>query len=727
MPYDDAMNSGGEGPCLEELRPFGSDICETWRAVTSSAPLHERALEELQASRDEGPIVMLSAPRAGHGKTHLMGRMAERLGKEALVINLPWQSEEGLNWFETGKGILQDLAGGKSRPSSLQRVGAGVNTTLLRRLIQTGRIPSTDPVQALRVLSEDPMDIFSEAGNASIIGDWFRRHIDQLRSQLVDISNIEGTSEVEAWLKGLFDYVETPSPAVLNALIGDVENDAAGQVVRFLRLVAAWRPVVLVADHMDALYRDVEAGIAIARLSLSLTAIPGVQVVLSMNQDLWDATFGRQLPSALEDRLSACHVSLSGLAIEDAEALVSLRLRDAGVAVSAHASFLKFLDLDLYVASRPYGSVSARGVLRHAAEVWRNWLQVKDRPEPVAPSQEDQALGSFEGGGEYSDDDTEPLPLMLEDTEEDLTELARSLAEDAGGTVIDIANHPGRLDIPSVDLVPGPPPLPGGGSPAAPPEQQPAAQSAGTLGANYHKLRQMLARLKVTGDQESHEEGAKSPPSAEAAPPDSPSAPAPNAAAAEEPLTARFERLRGELLQSGPELRVDQSALNLLLKLAGKRFPVVNYDEVELPGLLGRSLPRWSLQGMELVFGLEDFTDTQYWRTVSGFVAGRLAELHAGTEQNEEPGPQLKLVVFKGEHEGEALLSLLQHEVIPATLRPYIDAVHLDPRSLASLGAMRHIIQEAETGLLKNEPIAVLGTLASELDFFWKRITRPKA
>jgi len=195
----------------------------------------------------------------------------------------------------------------------------------------------------------------------------------------------------------------------------------------------------------------------------------------------------------------------------------------------------------------------------------------------------------------------------------------------------------------------------------------------------------------------------------------------------EESLPSRYERLRSESLKSEDDLKVDQASLAQLLKLAGKRFPVVNYDEVELPGLVGRSLPRWSLQGMELVFGLDDFADTRYWKTVSSFVAGRLAELQASSKQNGEYGPHMKLVVFKGEHENSALVSLLDAEIIPSTLRPYVDAVHLDPRSLASLAAMRQIILDAETGHLKSEPTAVLGALANELDFFWKRITRPKA
>jgi len=193
----------------------------------------------------------------------------------------------------------------------------------------------------------------------------------------------------------------------------------------------------------------------------------------------------------------------------------------------------------------------------------------------------------------------------------------------------------------------------------------------------------------------------------------------------EQSLQTRFEIIRGEL--SGHPPKMDWHALAELIRLAGKRFAVVHYDEVELPGLLGRSLPRWSLQGMEIVFGLEDFSDERYWKTVSSFLAGRIAELKASTASINESAPELKLVVFKSEIEGGALSSLLKDDTVPPAVRPHVDIVHLDNRSLASLYAMRQLVREAEAGQLSiNDPTAVLGALASELDFFWKRVTRSK-
>lgn len=40
---------------------------------------------------------------------------------------------------------------------------------------------------------------------------------------------------------------------------------------------------------------------------------------------------------------------------------------------------------------------------------------------------------------------------------------------------------------------------------------------------------------------------------------------------------------------------------------------------------------------------------------------------------------------------------------------------------------MQRMIKEAETGTINAEPAQVMSVVARELDFFWKRVTRPLA
>ncbi len=769
---------------LGHLQPFGDDICASWHEAEDSVSIHEAAFEELRAQEVQGKVVLLNAPRAGHGKTHLLGRVAGKLNSEAAIASLPWQTLDGLTWEKTGRGIIQDLARTGDNPNSLERLCAGILATLLRRLIQTGRIPSTDPAQALRVLSQDPMELFQESGNARVIGDWFRKHFEQLRHALAEISNVEDIPIVENWLQAMFDYLGSPTAGNLTPLLQQFTDDTGMQASRFFRLATAWKPLVLVADHMDGLYRNAEAGMEVTRMALSLINFPLVRVVLSMNQDLWETTFGRQLPSALEDRLSARNVSLRGLSVEEAKSLVTMRLSRAEVPEADQTSFLSYLNLDLHFSGRT--STTPRGVLRHASTRWREWL--RDTSEATeakakvaaAPLEPDPVI------------DAGPLPMLDEDLHEDDSPdaweaLSRSLAEEAGAKHVDIANlapaptslepPPQAVPLPQNDVMEAesflidtpppppsssppplsstatPPPLPGatsdfltnepeaaGNFPPAPEDfllDGPGNAIGSEVGGNYDRLRSMLSKLRTpqSGDAENPVTGSAftAPPvaqattSAPATPSTFDSGSATSGSEANVSLHDRFETLRQEVLRTGQNGVVDHTSIGELVRLAGKRFPVVTYDEVELPGLLGKSLPRWTLQGLEIVFGLEPFSNLQYWRTVVSFFMGRLAELQTAASQSGMPAPILKFVVFKGDHDGPSLMNLLQQEVIPTTLRSRVDAVNLDAHSIASLQAMCQLVRESESSTSPIEPGAVPGAMASELDFFWKRITRQKA
>ncbi|RBP44455.1 hypothetical protein DES53_104276 [Roseimicrobium gellanilyticum] len=821
---------------LEMMQPFGHDVCAYWRDAVhdSEVPMNEGALQSLRVLESEGRVTLLNAPRAGHGKTHLLGRVARRLQEEAIVAGLPWTSLEGLGWSASGRGILQDLARAGKNPTLLQRVGGGVLATMLRRLIQTGRIPSTDPVQALRVLSQDPMDLFLEGKSASVIGSWFRRHFEQLAKPLAECAGPDGSDAMEGWLRGLFHYLENPSATAVVALESRLERDGAAEISRLIRLITAWKPLVLVADHMDGMYRDPEAGVAIARMALAFVSMPGVHVVLSMNQDLWETTFGGQLPSALEDRLNSYSVPLRGPTPQEAHSLITLRLQDAGVAEDHARGFLNFLDLDRFFYGRAVGSVSARGLLRHATQTWRHWLaagaplqapqsppatmplQGRHQPQPEMPLPdsaggfllEDMPSGASapESAAEVGkrpvpslpppaaelpapkEQEAEAFPSLTFDDESDaeddeaLKKLAEHLAQDSGGRVVDLSTGPGSLPpagptppqvinivpvrgaaTPSASERSTPPPLPPQPAATPPPaevglnnsaaDQVPdaTATEAGE-GSSFQRLRHALARIKLSAGQASvstdpnsyfrardtqrvptleqaHESGHLQPATNGAAATSASIAaalPQESAPVPPDQMLSRFESARQEISRSGRAAQIELPVLGDLVRLAGKRFPVVNYDEIELPGLLGRSVPRWTLQGMEIVFGLEDYGNTRYWRTISAYVVGRLAELQVLAMQSGETPPQLKLTLFKGDLEGPGLAALFTDEVIPAAMRHQVDAVHLDARDLASLYAMHQLVRDTETGTMQVDANTVLGALANELDFFWKRLTRPK-
>ncbi|CAN5905049.1 hypothetical protein BH11VER1_BH11VER1_06920 [soil metagenome] len=360
--------------------PFDQDICISFRETVKSVPLHEEMLASLLDLKSQGRLVILTSSQAGSGKTHLLSRMAEALKEDAVVITLPWQSTEGLSWAATGRAMLTDLFQGDASTNHLQELCGAVHTTLLCHLIETGRVPSAEPEQIIQALAQSPLELFAESGQAQPISEWFRENFPQLRQILAECCQLPNLLMVEEWLQLMFDYTLNPTPAVLATLQERMEKDGGVQVPCFLSIATHWKPLVLIADHMDGLFHDLNSGTIVAQLSATLAALPRVQVVLSMNEDLWESAFGRQLPSALASRLQPHRLSLPGPDRGEIVALLQHRMQQAGESAETMRDFLEFLDTQhaLKALSSP------RAVLRKAAVQWQSWLCEGTVPPPKA-------------------------------------------------------------------------------------------------------------------------------------------------------------------------------------------------------------------------------------------------------------------------------------------------------------------------------------------------------
>lgn len=804
--------TGGAGHALPAENPFSSDVCRTpWHAKESVSALNADVLDQLVESvggRGIGPLMLLTAPRAGYGKTHLLGRVAAAAASQAVIVPVAFRSGDALSVTTLSKrGIeaLAETAAGSDLPkdwSKLREASAQVVALLLCRLIESGQLPCANAEQAAKVLSGPVQEVFGEQGRARRIGDWIAHNRDGLCGPLAVLAARDVPLRAEAlgsWMAALLDQ------SLHGGLTGTVEmleltsSDEATGVPAWLRILALWRPVVLLVDHLDGFYRNPDAGIRIASMLMELIETHRLHVLLSLNQDVWQATFGHHLPSALEDRLTASQVLLRGLSEEDALGLLRLRLNQANLSSAEKAEFEQFVGVHRHFLGRPIGSVSARAFLRHCARQWELFhsappcpiapvAQSPDLPELPPPSPPPAAteppVNDFipllaDAPELHEAAGAAPLPAIFDqETASEVQTMAEGLAEpkpalpqDEPTLVQRVVSQPplaslsptklpveavidDDLQIPAWNSIPATPPNSANGADATTP---PSADA-------FVKLRAMLAQLRQPGHgQETPSVQPPAPPapapspfrvpgntttgkdlppvaaavsspfqvasspSAEAAtatlPPRraTPSSAAPSAANA---LQGRFQALR---LQHQPEAMsqpLDHSRLADLIRLAGRRFPLVRFSEHELPGLPGRHALYWALHGIEVLFGLAPFSDAAYWRTLSGFAAGRLTDLLAQAERDGRAPARLKLVGFKTEREQLAWQNLQQNKVLPEPIQAITDIVHLDTEGLASLYAMQRIIKESESGVLQAEPSQVISVLARELDFFWKRITR---
>lgn len=716
-----------------------ADVCADPLGVNearSVAGMNRDVVSQIAAAIDERhrqaeggggqPLMLLTAPRAGYGKTHLLGRVAAATGGQMSLVPLAFRLEDEIGFKAVGlrgSEALSRAAGSRAGWSRLRESCAGVCAVLLLRLIQGGRLPCANPDQAVRVLSADATDIFSEGGSAKLIGDWLRKHFAQLRKPMADTAaemlGRPQSADFERWAQAVIAAASQGDSRSISTM-RELASESREGCELWLRLMSLWRPVVLLADHLDGFYRDEAAGLRIAMLLLDLAEIEGSHVVLSLNQDVWQATFGHHLPSALEDRLTASQVLIRGLTADDAAELVRLRLREAAVSEDESAKFLKFLDVRRFFMGRPLGSVSARVFLRHAAQQWHVFAHSLDsgatfeNEEPRAP---DSLLPVIDEPSKKPQpaSPTGEVTVFDRETGDYMKRVAEGLAEPVAALPQEGRQAPSSS--PSASAVASIPTLG-------------TAVTARSTGA-FEKLREMLDKVRQSeAKADPSGNGGQASPATVADRLSRVVASQPATAAevfSRDALLGRFEALRLQMAAEAESRNLDLGKLADLVRLAGKRFPLVHFSEIELPGNPGRPAARWQLQGAEIIFGLAEFADRRYWQTLAIYAAGRLIEIHEAAARSGEPVSQFKLLAFKSDRDTGVWNDMEKDAVFPPGLRDHVDALHLDTRSIASLYAMQRMIKEAEAGTIKAEPAQVMSVLARELDFFWKRITRPLA
>ncbi|MBL9115956.1 MAG: hypothetical protein JNJ83_13195 [Verrucomicrobiaceae bacterium] len=757
MDLSHSQNPGSTHPISPSGgNPFHLDVCSAPFSVVESQTvsglnqaalsLVGEAIEDLGegqgASRTGNPLLLLTAPRAGYGKTHLLGRIVAQTEGQAVAMPLIFRPDNDLTWSALASESISALAQLPSHAhgwSRLREACAGIFASLVRRMVSEGLLPCANRAQAERVLAADPKALFSETSSARIIGDWLRKNYGQIRKGLADRAKVPvgTTSPAEIWVDAFFACAQHGSAATIATVTSMASTDRIA-FTTWLQFVANWRPLVLLVDHLDGFYRDEQAGLRIANMVLELASLEGASLVLSMNQDLWQGTFANHLPSALEDRLTASPFLLRGLNEEEARDLTELRLKLAHVPDSEVDEFISFLRLNRYFQTRPAGSVSVRAYLRHVADEWVGFQEIKARGETPRPEPDPEDIPPPIPTAtaplpltipESPDEEEEAVPAIfpLVDTEA-IKKIADSLKEPTPAMVTQTfamaplsVEQGGSMQSPPSVTSPPPEPPPSPflladdpstdiAEPTHTPPQQPQAPGA------MEKLRDMMDRLRQLPNQ-SPPEGTQANGTGVAA----------RLANVMEPGTSaqdRFEALKAEAASViGTSHSLDYSRIGDVVRLAGKRFPLVRYDELALPGLANRSIARWTLPGMEILFGLGALVDMGYWKSVIDLAGHRLSQFKQEAGDT-PPNTRIKILVPKSEHDTLAWTSLLSSQVLPEHLRAYLDPLHLDPRSLASLYATQSLIHEAENGSLQVSPPHLMSIVTKELDFLWKRVTR---
>lgn len=695
--------------------PFSEDIFFDQQSRGQDVEaLHADALSYLRQElpRDQGEgwgrALVLQAPRAGYGKTHLVTRFAEGLAGRAFVIPLTFDTEKMPRWTTLLGDMLEKLHRDHAhRPglTVLDETARFLFARVNQCLIRERKIPCAHPEEAVAALDRNYLEMFDFANPAQEVAKWFGSHFESLvqlsAEALAPQVGIEPSRAV-FWLRALCAYaqsaaeapdarlatlrwaVSSPSSPEISHSGGSIfqetgtaEHAAKDKLRDFGRLLGLHRPVVFVLDHLDVFYRDTATGLTLAYFISELRRLlPASLSVMCVNEDLWQSTFGAQLPSALEDRLTGAMLKLGGLTPAQAEALLSRRLTAAAVPEAEATAFITRAGLDELFASRGDAPVSPRDVLRWAALRWRgeslgssvpSGLLEDTHETPSSPSTADEGPAPFSTASSSNTPPPEVIPASSVVGSDTLDSISAAL--EAMGT----------------------------------PDPAPPSAALWRLRERLDRLRAEPAATKVAAGTAtaSASAGLGLLPATTSEAAASPDPDAPQAQAFLECLRHRTSA------PVAPAL--DLERVGHLLRFVGGHSPAVKATELNVPGTAGHAL-QWISPDAEILVGLESSTRAVFWSALTAHAAAR-ARLNGGVP--------VKVVGFVERHAPP-------HPARPVgpTSGYALDLIEPTPADLGVLAAACDLLARADAGELEADPADLAALLAKELDPFWRRLTR---
>lgn len=381
-----------------------------------------RTLEELSSPDEKtGRFVLLTAPRAGFGKTHLLQHLEDQESR-ILLLPLEFDFERSVSWQGAFDQVLHHCHDAGTATTGITILSASnreLFAALCVELIQRGLVECEDRERekTIESLQTRAVRIFDLSDDSSTMGQWFLRNFEGLLPSLSEIASnwcgFKATVAAE-WLRVLCAYEQGQKDApsarwqslvwgvgqISQAMKGGFQDgvqvlsitsegeqlSAKMRLFEFLSLLSAVRTPVIAVDHLDVLFRDVTSSLRLADVLTQLSAnVPRSLVILSINEDVWNSGFRHHLPSALLDRMTGNTIRLQGVTLGGADQLVRARLEQTQFTPVQVGSFLAHANLARLIndAAAP---VSPRAVLRHCSAKWKTFDADQKKPEVESPS-----------------------------------------------------------------------------------------------------------------------------------------------------------------------------------------------------------------------------------------------------------------------------------------------------------------------------------------------------
>ncbi len=337
-----------------------------------------------------GRCILLRAPRAGHGKTHLLTRVQQKLAAGHEFIPLHAVSGSRIDAASITDDALRRLLRqlpGSAGLSVLDLIVRRLFAVALQPLVRSGEVPCQDREGALAALRNRPVETFDFHHPNAVTAHWARENFEVLGPRLsLELSQRTGlpVREISFWVEVLFRFAVTPAdhPERVRALGEAVSGAEQGEGVAMERLAALLGllallvRVVLVADELEGFSADESAALKFAAILGALRqSVESLDVVISLNRDIWQSAFVPRLSGGLADRLSEVVIELEPLTESEIISLLDSRVPGLGAEVLDH--------IDLHKAE-----THPRGLLRAAAATW---LEALERREASTSSFQESA------------------------------------------------------------------------------------------------------------------------------------------------------------------------------------------------------------------------------------------------------------------------------------------------------------------------------------------------
>lgn len=332
-----------------------------------------------------GRFILLKAPRAGHGKTHLLARTQHYLSGGHVFVALHAAGGARIDAGTVVDDILRALlkplpaAGGVCELDLLARK---LFSLALQPLVVSGEVPCQDRDGALSALRHRPVETFDFHHPSAVTAQWAKEHYGilgpRLAIELAQHGNLP-IREVTFWVDALFQFSSTApgDPERLKNLSDTVHAGAPadGELMERLQalvgLLSLLVRVVLVADELEGFSADPSAALRFTAFAGALRqSAERVEVLVSLNDDIWKTAFVPKLSDGLLDRLSEVVVELKPLGESEVVALIESRAPGKGTEIAA-------------TLDKSSVGTHARGILKAAGRSVADGL--KPAPVPAAP------------------------------------------------------------------------------------------------------------------------------------------------------------------------------------------------------------------------------------------------------------------------------------------------------------------------------------------------------